>query len=160
MGEAKPWIWLALGVFAFLLAVWIYDRLAGLIARRSMTPESKAARRIRRATSGAALMLQQAVDPGIEHVIRAEQDAESEEAEPGGGGDDAEPSIELYQSDLMNALAAIPIDPEEVRRILTSAAREGVDWRALYEESTQQILADCPYLAPSIPPLSRVVPRA
>jgi hypothetical protein len=164
MGEAKPWILLVLGVLGFLLAVWVYDRVASLIASRSTAPDealdSKSAKRIRRATSGAALGLQQVFDPGIEHVIRAEQDAESDEADPGGGGDDSGPSIELYQSDLMNALAAIPIDPEEVRRILSSAARERLDWRELYEESTQRILADCPYLAPSVPPVSRVMPRA
>jgi F0F1-type ATP synthase assembly protein I len=163
MGGAKPWIMLVLGVLGFLLAVWIYDRLASAIASRPRdvddAPDTERARRRRHVASGTAFALQQVFDPGIEHVIRAERDAQAEVADPGEGGDEPEASIESYRSDLLAAFDRVPIDPEELRRVLTSAAREGLDWRTLYEESVRLMLADRPYLAPSIPPPTRVAPR-
>jgi hypothetical protein len=169
MSEAKPWIMLVLGVLGFLLAVWIYDRVASAIASRprdaddatarARAPDTERAKRRRHVASGTAFALQQVFDPGIEHVIRAERDAEAEVADPGGTGDEPEASIESHRSDLLAALDRTPIDPEELRRLLTSAAREGLDWRTLYDESVRLMLADRPYLAPNIPPPSRVAPR-
>jgi hypothetical protein len=159
MSEARPWIMLVLGVLGFLLAVWIYDRVASWPREADDAPDTDRARRRRHVASGTAFALQQVFDPGIEHVIRAERDAEAEVADPGEGGDEPEASIESHRSDLLAALNRAPIDPEELRRVLTSAAREGLDWRTLYEESVCLMLADRPYLAPTVPPPGRVAPR-
>jgi hypothetical protein len=102
--------------------------------------------------------LQQVFDPGIEHVIRAEQDAQAEEADPSGGGEPELP-IDTFRAELEACLGRVPIDPEEIRRVLASAERAGHHWQGLYDDSVAVVLADRPYLAPMIPPAPRVAPR-
>jgi hypothetical protein len=162
MSEATPWILLVLGLIGFLAAVWVFDRIMDAIARRPRPveePDSERAKAVRRSTSGAALAFQQVFDPGIEHVIRAERDAEEEEADPGGDGDPPEAVVEILRSDLLVALTRVPLQPEELRKVLAEAQREGLDWRSLYEEAVRATLADRPYLAPAMLPVSRVTPR-
>ncbi len=93
--EATPWITLILGVLGFLGAVWLYDRIASALASRPRIDDDPSPGR---SITGAAFALQQIFDPGIEHVIRAENDLEEDDADPGGGGDDP-PSSESLQTD-------------------------------------------------------------
>lgn len=160
-GELKPWILLGLGLLGLLAAAWVFDRVMEAVTSRPRVEDddSPQAKRTRRATSGAAFALQQVFDPGIEHVIRAERDAQAEEDDSGSGeGDDAdEPGS--FLAALRETLERAPIDPEEVRRVLTAARRVGCDWRSLYDDATRAALAERPYLAPSLPPEARVTPR-
>ena len=160
-GELKPWILLGLGLLGLLAAAWVFDRVMEAVASRPRVEDddSPQAKRTRRATSGAAFALQQVFDPGIEHVIRAERDAQAEEDDSGSGeGNDAdEPGS--FLAALMETLKRVPIDPEEVRRVLTAAQRAGCDWRPLYDEAVHDTLAALPSLAPTVPPTARVAPR-
>jgi hypothetical protein len=164
--EAGPWVVLGLGLLGFLAAVWVFDRVFPVLAARHRAaveenededPDRAKARR--RAASGAAFALQQAFDPGVEHVLRAERDARAEEADPAGGDDNDPPTADSFRAELLASLARAPIDPEEVRRVLTAARREGLDWRSLYDEAARASIAERPYLAPTIPPAPRVAPR-
>ena len=112
--------------------------------------------RLRRGTGHALLGLQQFIEPSVEHVFEAQNVEQKEEDDDGGLGED-EASV---RSDLAEALGRSPVDPEEVRRHLTTAARTGLDWRALYEQAVHEELQDRPFRAPSIPPARRVAPRA
>jgi hypothetical protein len=161
--EAWAWAIPVLAVIGVILGAWVFAWVAGELTQAnrwtdddSDTERDKARRR---GVSGAAFALQQVFDPGIEHVLRAERDAQAEEADPSGGGDLPETPIEEFRTDLDASLAQQPIDPEEVRRLLASARRAGHDWRALYDESVRAVLAERPYLAPAIPPAARVAPR-
>jgi len=159
--EAWAWVIPVLAVAGVVMGAWVVERLVTALSRSSDegdgadTDRDKARRR---ATSGAALALQEVFDPGIEHVIRAERDAQAEEADPSGGGEPEIP-IDTFRADLEASLGRVPIDPEEIRRLLAAAERAGHDWRSLYEESVGAVVADRPYLAPMIPPASRIAPR-
>ena len=162
MSEAMPWVGLAAGFLDLVGAAWAYDRVMDAYARRSRPRDADddRAKARRRGTSGAAFALQQVFDPGVEHVIRAERDAdyEDDDADPGDGdGPDLTPG--QAEADLIAALGRVPIDPEEVRRLLASARRAGLDWRSAYDRAVGQTLADRPYLAPALPPAGRVAPR-
>jgi hypothetical protein len=112
--------------------------------------------RTRRATGNALLGLQGFIEPSVEHVFQA-QNVEQKEAEDdeGLGGDE----VDAIRSDLALALSRSPVDPEEVRRHLSAAARAGMDWKALFEQASAKELSERPYRAPSLPPAYRVAPR-
>jgi hypothetical protein len=111
--------------------------------------------RLRRGTGHALLGLQQFIEPSVEHVFEAQNVEQKEEDDDDGLGE-GEASI---RSDLAEALGRSPVDPEEVRRHLSAAARSGLDWRALYEQAVGDELRDRPFRAPSMPPARRVAPR-
>jgi hypothetical protein len=111
--------------------------------------------RLRRGTGHALLGLQQFLEPSVEHILQAQNVEQKEEEDDDGLGDDEE----AIRSDLAEALGRSPVDVEEVRRHLATAARTGLDWRALYEQAVDDELRERPYRAPSIPPAGRVAPR-
>jgi hypothetical protein len=111
--------------------------------------------RRRRATGHALLGLQEFIEPSVEYVFQAQNvEQKEEEDDEGLGGDEG-----LIRSDLALALSRSPVDPEEVRRHLSAAARAGMDWKALFEQATAEELTERPYRAPSLPPAYRVAPR-
>jgi FtsZ-interacting cell division protein ZipA len=111
--------------------------------------------RTRRATGNALLGLQGFIEPSVEHVVQAQNvEQKAEEDDAGLGGDE-----EAIRSDLALAMSRSPVDPEEVRRHLSAAARAGMDWNALFEQATAEELTERPYRAPSLPPAYRVAPR-
>jgi hypothetical protein len=110
--------------------------------------------RARRATGNALLGLRQFVEPSVEYVFQAQNvEQKEEEDDEGLGGDEA------ISSDLALALSRSPVDPDEVRRHLSAAARAGMDWKALFEQASAKELSERPYRAPSLPPAYRVAPR-
>jgi hypothetical protein len=120
--------------------------------RRWVDPSGE---RVRRGTGRAILGLQQFIEPSVEYVIRAENVEQVEEDDPEADGDDAG----AIRDDLSASLGRSPIDPEEVRRLLTRAARSGLDWEGLYDEAVRSELGSRPFRAPSIPPAWKVAPR-
>jgi hypothetical protein len=60
---------------------------------------------------------------------------------------------------MAEALSRTPVDPEEVRRHLSAAARLGMNWKALFDQVVSDELRERPFRAPSIPPAKRVAPR-
>lgn len=116
---------------------------------------SMARGRLRRGTGHALLGLQQFIEPSVEYVFEA-QNVEQKDEEDGDGLGEDEVTI---RSDLAEALGRSPVDVEEVRRHLASAARAGLDWKAVYEEAVAAELRERPFRAPSIPPSGRVRPR-
>jgi hypothetical protein len=111
--------------------------------------------RVRRGTGHAMLGLQEFIEPSVEYVIQAENVEQKEEDDLEADGDDAG----AIRDDLSVSLGRSPIDPEEVRRLLTRAARSGLDWEGLYDEAVRSELGSRPFRAPSIPPAWRVAPR-
>ena len=111
--------------------------------------------RTRRATGSALLGLQQFIEPSVEYVFQAQNVEQKEEEDDDGlGGDES-----AIRSDLALALSRSPVDPEEVRRHLSAAARAGMDWKALFEQAAADELRERPFRAPSLPPAYRVAPR-
>jgi hypothetical protein len=111
--------------------------------------------RTRRATGNALLGLREFIEPSVEYVFQAQNvEQKEEEDDEGLGGDE-----EAIRSDLALALSRSPVDPEEVRRHLSAAARAGMDWQALFEQAAADELRERPFRAPSLPPPYRVAPR-
>jgi hypothetical protein len=165
VSEARPWVLLGLGLMALVAAVWVFDRVFPALMNRwrpvgGEEDDSSRSKARRRSVSGAAFALQQVFDPGIEHVIRAEQDAQAEEDDAGDPGDDPAATIDTLLADLAACLGRTPIEPEEIRTLLAEALRQGQDWQALYDEAVRLALDGRPYLAPMIPPAARVAPRS
>jgi hypothetical protein len=160
-GEARAWMLLGFGFLGVVAAAWIFDRVMDFRVSRPRVDydDSPQAKQTRLATSGAAFALQQVFDPGVEHVIRAEQDARAEEDDSGSGDGDRDETPGSFQAALGAALIRSPIDLEEVRRVLTAARSAGHDWRAHYDEAVYAALGERPYLASSLPPPARVAPR-
>ena len=116
--------------------------------------ESPAEGRRRRGTGHALLGLQGFLQPSVEHVVQA-KNVEQRDAEDGDGlGVDEE----ILRSDLAEALRWSPVNVEEIRRHLATAARVGLDWRCVYEQAVAAELRARPYRAPSMPPTRRVRP--
>jgi hypothetical protein len=111
--------------------------------------------RVRRGTGHALLGLQQFVEPSVEYIFQAQNVEQKEEEDDDGLGEDEE----LIRSGLADALGRTPVDTEEVRRHLTTAACAGLDWKALFEEAVSAELRERPFRAPSMPPVRRVAPR-
>jgi hypothetical protein len=151
------WLVTALSLLGLVLALRGVGRMIAA-SRIPADPEHRA-KAGRRSTSGAAFALQQVFEPGIEHVVRAEQDEPGEDDDESGEGDRDDP-IDTLLADLRASLGFTPVDPEEVRRILARAQREGRDWQALYEAAVRTELSERPYRAPFLPPPSKVAPRA
>lgn len=104
------------------------------------------------------LILQEFIEPRMAHVQRVSEER-GRESDPSGGGDAPRAETE-FRMHLLNALRSRPIDAEQVRRHLAGAQRAGLGWERLYEEAMREALVNRPYLAPSIPPLSKVRPRS
>ena len=122
---------------------------------RTGRPEVARAK-VRRAGGHAMLVLQEFVEPRVEHVHHVAEERKDDEDH--GAGDDADLAESQVRDDLMASLSERPVDPHEVRRHLATARAAGLDWRRLYAESVQTVLADQPYLAPFLPPAERVSP--
>ena len=156
------WLWsLPVVVSAgVLIAFWACDQVIRSFTTRPVgEDESGSSRPVRRGVTGAAFGLQEIIEPGVAHVVRALQDARAEEADPSGGNDDEPPSPDTVLAEVIEVLNRAPVDVEEVRRRLTDASREGFDWRSIYEEAVVAVRAERPYLSPGIPPVSRVAPH-
>ena len=110
---------------------------------------------VRRGAGNAMLGLQQFIEPSVEYVVQSQNVEQKEVDDDDGLGGDAE----AIRSDLAEALTRTPVDPEEIRRHLSAAARMGVDWMALFNDVIRNELRQRPFRAPSIPPLKRVAPR-
>jgi hypothetical protein len=134
-------------------AVFGLDRLVRWMQRRGWIDLGH--ERPRRGVGHAMLGLQEFVDPGVEHVLAAENREQKDDADHPGDEDDPD----LLRADLAASLGRSPIDTEEVRRHLAAARRAGLDWRALFDEAVHAELAARPYRAPSLPPIGRVAPR-
>ena len=102
------------------------------------------------------LVLQEFIEPRMAHVQQVSEE-HGRESDPSGGGD-APRAVSEFRVHLLNALRSRPIDADGVRRLLAGAQRAGLGWEQLYEEVVRETLVDRPYLAPSIPPISRVSP--
>ena len=100
------------------------------------------------------LGLQEFIEPSVEYVLQAENVEQKEEA-PEADSDNAG----SIREDLTASLGRTPIDPEEVRGLLTRAARSGLDWEEMYDAAVRSELGSRPFMAPSIPPACRVAPR-
>jgi hypothetical protein len=140
-------------IFAGMIALGVIA-LATLLGRmeRRVAPGKE---RTRRATGNALLGLQQFVQPSVEYVFQSQNaEQKDEEEDEGLGGDE-----QAIRSDLGQALGRSPVDPEEVRRHLSAAARAGMDWKALFEQAVADELRERPFRAPSLPPDYRVAPR-
>ena len=111
--------------------------------------------RLAAGTGHALLGLQGFIEPSVENVIQAQNVEQRDEEDGDGLGVDEE----VLRSDLAGALGRSPVDIEEVRRHLAAAARAGLDWQSLYEQSVAAELRERPYRAPSMPPMRRVRPR-
>lgn len=101
------------------------------------------------------LALQQFVDPRAELILEADDEQAAEDGQ-GGGGPPVEPAA--LRAELDAALGRSPLDIEEIRAILARARDAGLDWRSLFDEAGRAAIAERPYLAPSLPPVSRVAP--
>ena len=160
MSEAKPWILLTLGVVVFLSAIWIYDRVAGAshdVRETLTTPPQRLG--VEPFQEG-PLLFSRCSTRALSMLSAPQNDAESEDADPGGGSDDTVQPLASYESDLLEALERSPVDPTEIRRLLTAAACEGHDEQALYQETLRRFVGARPYLVPTIPPWARVAPLA
>jgi hypothetical protein len=140
-------------VFAGMIAVGaiVFSVYLGWGDRKSRT----AKQRVRRGTGGALLGLQQFIEPSVEHIFQAQNLEQNDDEEDDGLGVDEA----TLRSSLSEALGRSPVDPEEVRRHLSYAARAGMDWKALFQQAVEHELKQCPYRAPFIPPARRVAPR-
>lgn len=111
--------------------------------------------RVRRGAGNALLGLQQFIEPSVEYVFQSQNVEQKEEEDDNGLGGDAD----AIRSDLAEALTRTPVDPEEIRRHLSAAARLGMDWMALFDQVVSDELRQRPFRAPCIPPAKRVAPR-
>src|ERR1700679_3308014 len=147
MENGFPFYAVIAGAGVLMLAV-----LFGWVDRKKL-PSNKS---IRRGTGNAMLGLQQFIEPSVENVFQAQNVEQKEEEDDQGQGDGDEATI---RADLAQALGQAPIDPEEVRRHLTAAARIGLDWKVLFDQAVADELRERPFRAPSMPPARRVAPR-
>jgi hypothetical protein len=112
-------------------------------------------RGVRRGAGNVLLGLQEFIEPSVEYVFQAQNVEQKEEEDDNGlGGNE-----EAIRSDLAEALSRTPVDPEEVRRHLSTAVRLGMDWKALFDQVLSDELRERPFRAPSLPPAKRVAPR-
>jgi hypothetical protein len=138
---------------AGILAIWAV--VFEVFRRRLGRKESPVKERLRRGTGHALLGLQEFIEPSVEYVFQAQNVEQKEEDDDDGLGEDEE----AIRSDLAEAMGRSPVDTEEVRRYLTAAARAGLDWKVLFDQSVADELRERPFRAPSIPPVGRVAPR-
>jgi hypothetical protein len=127
-----------------------------LLLRASKRKRAPSHTHVRRATGSALLGLQGFIDPSVEYLLQAQNVEQKEEDDDDGQGAD----LEAIRSDLADALRRTPVDPEEVRRHLTAAARAGMDWNAVFEQAVRDELRERPFRVPYLPPARRVAPRS
>src|SRR5581483_5288497 len=118
---------------------------AALVLTRRRDRTDPDGERFRRGVGHAMLGLQEFVEPSVEYILQAEnaEQAEDEDADPSEGGPEA------VLADLASCLGRDPIDTEEIRRHLASAARAELDWHELFDRAVRDELANRPYRAPS-----------
>jgi len=143
------WKWLlggmlVLGVVAALsgldrLGLWLEAR--GWLSYRKKKPSSSPA--------SCLVAMQQLVEPGARHVVQLKQERRSEAERA---------DRERLLAGLLACLAAAPVDVEQVRHLLGSARRAGLDWRRLHEEAVQVRRSTRPDLADLVPPLDALGP--
>lgn len=155
--EVRIWLITIVGLLSFVLLLWGVERM--IHAAASSRNRSDQAKVRRRSTAGAAFALQQVFEPGVEHVVRTEQDQPDEDDDSAGEGS-RETLIDTHLADLMASLGRSPVSSEEVRRILTSAQRQDLDWRSLFQTAIDLELEARPFRAPFLPSVARVAPRS
>jgi hypothetical protein len=140
-------------IFAGIVAIGAIA--VATLCRRMERKVALGKERTRHATGNALLGLREFIEPSVEYVFQAQNvEQKEEEDDEGLGGDE-----QAIRSDLALALSQSPVDPEEVRRHLSAAARAGMDWKALFEQTAAEELRQRPFRAPSLPPAYRVAPR-
>jgi len=143
-----------------MVMILIGGMLGGLVAWRASVRRSALApsgETIRRSAGNALFLLEEFVNPRVEHVVTARQDRVEDDEDSDGG--DRNALAERLRTELRASLAHPEIDPDEIRRHLALAVRSGLDWRSLYGEAVRDEIAARPFRAPSLPPSWRVAPR-
>src|SRR4051794_9983545 len=108
--RAEHWLWLlpVLVLAGGFLAFWACDQVIhSFTSRPEDDEESDSAKSVRRGVTGAAFALQEVFDPGIAHVIHAQQDVRAEEADPAGGDDELSAPEAIFEA-LVKALVSVP----------------------------------------------------
>ncbi len=144
----SPWFWilgaLALGGLAGLLycldrlGLWLEDR--GWLYYRKKKPQSS--------PMGSFVALQQAIEPRVKYIREVDQHRRQEEEGP----------KEKLRACLRDCLEAEPIDREKIRFYLSYAQDKGWDWKRLYREAVEQLLASRPDKEGKIPSPEDVAP--
>jgi hypothetical protein len=121
------WHWVAgaVVVLGLLVALFYFDRFClwledrGWLYYRKKKPTS---------SSGSVFVaLQQFIEPRVKHVVQVKQESRSEQ--------DLQAARERAIGNLLEALAAPPVNPEVIRFYLSMAQKSGLNWKALYEEA-------------------------
>jgi hypothetical protein len=107
-----PVLLACLGILVLALALRV-------LQRRQLVEPSKD--RVRRGTGHAMLGLREFTEPSVEYVIQAENVEQKGDEDLEADGDDTA----AIRDELSVALGRSPIDPEEVRRLLTRAMGRG-----------------------------------
>lgn len=122
------------------LGLWLEQR--GWLYYRKKRPSSS--------PMNAWVAMHQFIEPGVTHVVQARQKRRSKSEE----GD----AKAWLLATLSALLEANPVNAEEIRRCLTLAKGEGMDWRKLYEEAARIHQACQPDRSDLVPPLEAVTP--
>jgi hypothetical protein len=146
----NAWHWMIVGLagIGLLPALWLLDRLGlwledrGWLYYRKIKPTTSA--------MSAWVGLQQFIEPGVKHVVQMGQERRSEDDEAG--------RKERLLANVLASLDAIPLNREEIRTYLTLAKREGIDWKALYQEAAKIQGSARPEQADLIPTRDDVAP--
>jgi hypothetical protein len=145
------WAWLIIGLLAVgvIPALWLLDRLGlwledrGWLYYRKKKPSSS--------PMSAWVAAQQFIESGVKHVVQVSQERRNE----GNQGADRDRLL----ANILAALDATPVNPEEIRLYLVIAKREGLDWKELFEEAVRVQRSARPDRVDLIPRLEDVAPR-
>jgi hypothetical protein len=146
--SALHWLAGALALLAALATLYWLDRLGlwlearGWLYYRRRKPTSSPA--------SAWVGLHQLIEPGVRYVreVRDEREAEGDEGA----------ALRWLAASLRAALAAGPVNVEEVRSCLALAKRGGLDWQRLYQEAVREVVLARPAGAGQLPPVEAVAP--
>ena len=140
--ESWHWlVWPALAIGAVVvvfgldrLGLWLEDR--GWLYYRRKKPTSS--------PMTALVAIQQAIDPGIRHVVEVKHHQRSEKEKAA--------DRERLVARLVEVLRSSPVNFEAVRLYLAAAKEMGLDWQSLYEEVSMAVGET------QLPPLDDVAP--
>jgi hypothetical protein len=145
------WAWLIVGLLAIGLipALWLLDRLGLWLEDRGWLYYRK--KKPRSSPMSAWVAAQQFIEPGVKHVVQVSQERRNE----GNQGADRDRLL----ANILAAMDATPVNPEETRFYLVIAKREGLDWEELFEEAVRVQRSARPDRVDLIPRLEDVAPR-
>ena len=140
----ESWHWgvwpaLAIAIVAALfgldrLGLWLEER--GWLYYRRKKPTSS--------PMSALVAMQQAIEPGVKHVVEVKHHQRSEKEKAAGK--------ERLLAMLVEVLKSSPVNVEAVRLYLVAAKEMGLDWQALYEGASMAAGGT------RLPPLDDVAP--